>query len=239
MKKYLLLLVLLFVLCLCAGSFAIYKIYCESSEVAEAEGLSTEFEIYSPVVDNAQSYEDIYNDFVPKLQLMRKINADVTGWLYIPSTNISYPLMLCDDNEYYLTHSASKKYSAAGSLFVDKRGFNSGNTIIYGHNMGRASNVMFHDITNFADRSYFESVKDGYLINEEGITRLGIFAYSLTKPQTEFYNDYVSLEFISENALNYREPQEGGLFTLSTCAYDYKNARAVLNCTGNLVYSAN
>lgn len=239
MKKYFILLIVLLVICISTGGYALYKICAENSEIAEAESLSAEFEIYSPIIEQGDNYEEIFSDFMPKLMQMRSINSDVIGWIYIPSTNINYPLLQGKDNEYYLTHSVNNKYSAAGSLFVDRRGINDSNTIIYGHNMGRSSNVMFHDVTNFSDANYFEKVKTGYFIDENGITELNIFAYSLTKPQTEFYNDEVSLDFIKEKSINYREPQKGNLFTLSTCAYDYNDARGILNCMGKLVYCKN
>lgn len=239
MKKYFAILITLLIICICIGSFAVYKVIEEKREVAEAESLSSEFLQYSPVdyFKGDYTYKDIYNNFKPKLEEMKSINSDVIGWLYIPVTNINYPVLQGEDNSYYLTHSVSNKYSAAGSVFIDKRGINNSNTIIYGHNMGRSSNVMFHDITNFADADYFDKVKVGYFIDENGITELSIFAYSLTSPQTEFYNDDVSIDFIKEKAINYREPKEGNLFTLSTCAYDYKDARAILSCVGNMVYS--
>lgn len=241
MKKYFVILITLFIICIGVGAFSVYKIIEEKKEVLEAEKLSSEFLQYSPAeyFENSYSYKEIYNNFFPMLEKMKSINSDVIAWLYIPATNINYPVLQGQDNSYYLTHSVSNKYSAAGSVFVDKRGINESNTIIYGHNMGRASNVMFHDITNFSDTAYFKNVKVGYIIDESGITELSIFAYSLTSPQTEFYNDVVSFEFIKENSINYREVQEGKLFTLSTCAYDYNNARGVLNCMGNRVYSEN
>lgn len=241
MKKYFTILITLLIICIGVGSFAVYKIIEEKREVLEAETLSSEFLQYSPAeyFENNYTYKEIYNVFLPKLEKMKNINSDVIGWLYIPLTNINYPVLLGEDNYYYLTHSLNNEYSAAGSVFVDKRGINDSNTIIYGHNMGKSSNVMFHDITNFYDVNYFEKVKAGYFIDKSGITELNIFAYSLTKPQTEFYNDEVSLDYIKNNSINYREPQEGNLFTLSTCAYDYKDARGILSCMGNMVYSEN
>lgn len=239
MKRYFMLLIALLLVCMSIGGYALYKIYTENSEIEEAENLSAEFDAYSPIIEEEKTYEEIFSDFMPKLTQMQGINSDVIGWIYIPLTNINYPLLQGKDNSYYLTHSVNNKYSAAGSLFVDKRGINDYNTIIYGHNMGRASNVMFHDITNFVDSSYFEKVKKGYMIDEHGLYELDIFAYSLTKPKTEFYNDKVSLDFIKEHSVNYREPSGSILFTLSTCAYDYDDARGILNCMGNMVYSVN
>lgn len=33
---------------------------------------------------------------------LRQVNPDVLGWIYIPDTNISYPLMQTDDRDEYL-----------------------------------------------------------------------------------------------------------------------------------------
>ena len=43
-----------------------------------------------------------------------------------------------DDNDYYLTHTFNKEYSANGCLFEDYRingGLSASHVIIYGHNM--------------------------------------------------------------------------------------------------------
>ncbi len=239
MKKSTIILTVLLTVCMCIGGFSLYKIHMEHTEIAGAEAQAAEYASYSPSTyfNNKNTYEDIYTAFMPELRKLKEINQDVAGWLYIPSTNIDYPVLQGRDNSYYLTHTVNGSYSPAGSVFVDARGFGGGNTVIYAHNMGRSSNIMFHDITNFYDINYFEKVKTGYFIDERGITELNIFAYSLTKPQTELYNDEVSLDFIKEQSINYREPSEGSLFTLSTCAYDYENARGILNCMGNMVYS--
>jgi sortase B len=235
MKRIIILAVLL-VLCLGVGGYSLYKIHTEQTEVSRAEELAAEYAPYSPsdYFNSGSTYSRIYEDFSPKLSELKAINADVVGWLYIPSTNIDYPVLQGSDNSYYLTHTPKGQYSPAGSVFVDERGFSDTNTIIYGHNMGRSSNIMFHDITNFADINWFNKVNTGYIITEDGITELNIFAYSLTKPQTEFYYDDVSLDYIKNNALNYRQPAQGtAMVTLSTCAYDYKDARAVLSCMAN------
>jgi sortase B len=241
MKKTIIFLIILFLICLGVAGFALYKIHTESVEVSKAEELSRQYEEYSPAeyFTSGTDYSSIYNSFMPSLTAMQEINPQVTGWLYIPVTHIDYPLLQGDDNSYYLTHTVNKEYSVAGSIFTDKRGFgkNGQNTVIYGHNMGRSSDIMFHDITNFVDPAWFEKVQTGYIITKDGIIELNIFAYSLTKPQTEYYYDDVTVDFIKQNAVNYREPKtNGSIYTLSTCAYDYKEARAVLNCMGDFVW---
>ena len=47
---------------------------------------------------------------IEKLQVE---NPDVIGWILIPGTNISYPLLKGEDNEYYLKHTWDNQKNAA------------------------------------------------------------------------------------------------------------------------------
>ena len=38
------------------------------------------------------------------LPALQQVNSDVIGWIAIPGTEISYPLVQGTDNDYYLTH---------------------------------------------------------------------------------------------------------------------------------------
>ena len=82
------------------------------------------------------------------LDALREVNPDVLGWIEIPGTQLAYPIMDGDDNEYYLEHPWDKKASAAGSIFLERlnnsdlRDFN---TLIYGHRMMNGS--MFGSLT--------------------------------------------------------------------------------------------
>lgn len=242
MKKSIVFLVGVLVVCLVVGGFALFKIFKERSEVTQAEELAAVWSENSVKndIDGGLSPQEIYESFLPKLEAMQQTNPDVCGWIYIPNTHIDYPVVQGDDNEYYLTHSADGRPSAAGAVFFDKRGTDTENAVVYGHNMGRASEVMFHDLTRFEDESFFNAVTQGYIVTENGVFALEIFAYSKTKTMSGFYSDDLTVDFVSANAMNYRAPEsEGQLYTLSTCIYDYTDGRGVLNCVGSCVYNAN
>lgn len=225
----------LLAVCICGIVYAALGIISETREVKTAEAVSSVFSEYSPAqsiprddTESGDAFIKTLERFRPALKTMQAQNSDIIGWIYIPQTNIDYPLLQGSDNKYYLTHGADKTYSAAGSVFVDKNGF-AQNTVIYGHNMGRSSNVIFHDITNFSDKAWFEKVKHGYIVTNDNIRRIDFFAYALTKPGTPFYSSIPDLDNIKNNSLYYRDiDTDGNIVTLSTCAYDYKNARAVL-----------
>lgn len=233
MKKLkIFIIILLFALCLCGIVYALYGIFTETREVETAETVSAVFTEFSPAdtiekTESGSALDAVIDEFRPKLTAMQEKNSDIIGWIYIPQTHINYPLLQGSDNKYYLTHGADKSRSAAGSVFIDQNGF-AENTVIYGHNMGRSSNVIFHDITNFSDKAWFEKARFGYIITKDEVIRIDFFAYALTRPETQFYANIPDIEFIKNNAMYCREYSGGRVFTLSTCAYDYKNARAVL-----------
>ncbi len=80
------------------------------------------------------------------------------GWLYVPNTDISYPIVQnTKDGNYYLSHSANNKPNRLGAIFIDEtqpNDFTAENTIIYGHSVEFVGG-MFTDISKFADKSFF------------------------------------------------------------------------------------
>ncbi|MBQ7266577.1 MAG: class B sortase [Firmicutes bacterium] len=232
MKKYIIFALILLCICGAAAVYAIRGIVSEKNHIDTAEKVSAVFSNLSPskeveALSKDTDKEDILLSFKARLEQMQAVNPDVCGWIYIPETHIDYPLLQGRDNSYYLTHGADKSPSPAGAVFLDSGGF-SENTLIYGHNMGRSSNVIFHDITNLSDKAWFEKVKQGYIITKDDVITLDFFAYALTKAETPFYSNKPDFEYIKNNAVYYREATGNKTVTLSTCAYDYDGARAVL-----------
>lgn len=87
---------------------------------------------------------DLAVDF-PALQ---KINKDCIGWIYIPSQEISYPIVQSADNDDYVHHTFNGTENLSGCIFSDCRitaPFVQ-KTIIYGHNM--KNGTMFHKLFN-------------------------------------------------------------------------------------------
>ena len=92
---------------------------------------------------------------------LRELNPDTIGWVAIPDTPISYPVMQSADNSKYLKHDSSGKKSSAGAVFMDANNSLASldqNTILYAHNMGEGrEDEMFAPLLLYKDRSYFET----------------------------------------------------------------------------------
>lgn len=80
------------------------------------------------------------------------------GWILIPNTVISYPLLQGEDNQYYLNHTWKKWTSAVGAIFMDSQNnpnLTDFNTIVYGHRMNNGS--MFASLKNYKKQSYWQA----------------------------------------------------------------------------------
>ena len=108
---------------------------------------------------------------------LRKINTEVKGWITIPGTNISYPLLQGSDNSYYLAYNWRRGRSLSGSIFIDYRCGNDMqdfNTIIYGHRM--SSGTMFSRLNKYKDSAYLASHPEVYIATDNGSFKYRIFS---------------------------------------------------------------
>ena len=176
------------------------------------------------------------------LDLAKQFNNDITAWLYCPDTVIDYPVCHGDDNSYYLTHLADGTYNHNGCLFVDCKNssdFSDDNTIIYGHHM--ASGKMFASLIKYKDQSYYEEHPIMYLTTEEGaykielfsgyVTEIGSSAYTMNfgtaKERAEWLKEISNKSDFKANVMTISSKDR--IITMSTCAYDFKNARYVVH----------
>jgi len=86
------------------------------------------------------------------------INPDTVGWISIPDTVISYPVVQTSDNLKYLDTSFDGNRSSAGTPFVNSNNdmqILDRNTVIYGHNMGSGRTDMFSSLLIYKDYEYY------------------------------------------------------------------------------------
>lgn len=111
------------------------------------------------------------------LAALRRVNPDVVGWISIPGTQLSYPLMQGADNDYYLNHTWKKAKSAVGSIYLDYRNhgdMSDFNSIIYGHRMSDGS--MFNSLRHYKDLDYWKAHPAVYIVTDSGVHRYEVFA---------------------------------------------------------------
>lgn len=97
------------------------------------------------------------------IQEMLQINQDFKGWLWIPDTDINYPVVQTDNNDTYLKQSFTGDYSSYGTLFLDMGSLEgSQNRVIHGHNMGTNRTEMFSSLVQYQDPTWASGRKTAY-----------------------------------------------------------------------------
>jgi len=184
-----------------------------------------------PVIDGKGNYLAPY----------RAQNTDVTGFIHIPGTYVSYPIVKGNDNAYYLTHTWQKKSSRAGAIFMDvtnDRGFGSQNTTLYGHHS--YGSEMFNSLDMLQNRSYVKQFNKMYItLNDRQLT-CDIFAVSIVQENYDYrrssYGDKAGFDAYIQRLLDRDmaklgiRPQYGSrIVVLSTCNYSvWKTGRLVV-----------
>jgi len=174
------------------------------------------------------------------LNALRQVNPDVVGWIYIPNSQINYPLMQGEDNTFYLEHTWEGNVNPYGSIFLESRnspGLTDFNTILYGHNMLNGS--MFAGLSNYAYQWHWEWNRYVYIVTDAGVFRYEIFSsyfadvesatYGLSFHQLETRKNFIAhaLENSQIDTGIIPEPTDR-IITLSTCTgMGYESRRVV------------
>ena len=171
---------------------------------------------------------------------IHELYPDSVGWLYIPDTPVSYPVMQGSDNEFYLDHAYDGSRLQAGSVFLDfrceSRLMNPIN-ILYAHNMN--SGTMFAGVLRFTEKEYFDSHRYGWIATPDTVYRIDVFSCACADWHDSLYDGSMSvaewIPHIKERSVVYRALDYADcdrFISLSTCSYEFQNARTIL--TGKL-----
>lgn len=195
-----------------------------------------------PTDSSAPPEETVPRETAPievDFSLLTQTNGEVIGWLYCPDTPINLPLVQGKDNDYYLNRLVDGSWNAAGTLFADCRNspdFSDANTVIYGHNM--KNREMFGSLYRYGEQEYYEAHPVMWLLTPAGDYKLELVAGLVTPSTSEVY----AMDTTGEETLEMVRgavgrstfaspvtPEAGDRFvTLSTCSYEYDEARYVV-----------
>lgn len=111
------------------------------------------------------------------LEALRQTNEDVIGWIFLPDTVISYPLLDSHDNAEYLNLTWDLQRSRSGSIFLERRSstaLDDFHTLIYGHNWH--DGIMFSPLTAYADQDFFQNHPCIYIATDDAILQYTVFS---------------------------------------------------------------
>ncbi|MDO5046936.1 MAG: class B sortase [Anaerococcus sp.] len=246
------LLILIIIACLAILGKRGYDYWTNAQNNKHIQGLIEESKsevVASADENSSKDQEDPEADFKKleeqNLYLLKKFkeeNLDVVAIVEIPGTDIKYPILQANDNDYYLRRGLNEEYDIAGSIFMDANNepdFTDDNTVIYGHHLEIDS--MFTPLDQYRDEEFAKNHRRIYITTEEGLMEYEVFsAYGIPADY-----DYRSLDFAYEadkidyfNTLKANSEvdldlssgftSDDSIITLSTCEYDYDDQRLAI-----------
>ena len=167
---------------------------------------------------------------------MQEKYPDVVGWIYGANTGLDWPIVQTaeEGGEYYLYRDIDGKDNKNGTVFLDWRcssDFSTQNNMIYGHNM--KTGLMFAPLIKYKSQAFYDAHSYLYLYTPSQTYKVNLFAGMETPHDSEVYSYSLSSSYLQEciNSSTFRSGlgvPTGNILTLSTCDYDYANARYVL-----------
>lgn len=188
------------ILVICIGVFAysvfqLYTIYRRYEKISH-DNKDLVQEVVSRVSHDDQKKEETeaYDERRVDFDRLKAINADIVGWLYVPGTNIDYPLLKGKTNQTYIRTNYKKQHSSGGSIFIDENcaaDFTDANTIIYGHNMNNGS--MFASLKKYLCGDFLAKHHYAYIYLADGSVNVyELFSANVMKATSEFYTPEIS-----------------------------------------------
>ncbi len=201
-----------------------------------------EEETFPEILDLSDIPEMIDYDDNP-LETAQDFNSDLIAWLTVPGTEIDYPVVQGTDNAFYLKHGVDKQESVLGVPFLDYHcapDFSGFTSVLYAHNMEWV--LLFARVYSFKQPEFMRTHPYGWLTFGNQAHRVDFIAYETAPDGSDIYHT----EFImnqdkrayyhilkkymihSMNLPSEEELAECHLLLLSTCTFEYQNARGIL-----------
>lgn len=174
---------------------------------------------------------------------MKEDNPDIYSWIYIPNTNVDYPVVQSSKNQpddFYLDHNIKKEWEFAGAIYTERhntKDYSDPVTVLYGHNMNNGS--MFHSLHKFEDSKFFKKNKyiyiylpghrltykiySAYVYDDRHI--LNSFDFSDKKILKKYFEYTINPESLAKNTRKVNLDLNSKIITLSTCTNGAENTR--------------
>jgi sortase B len=201
------------------------------SEELKEENFSEDIDIRN--IENKYNENKTFKNPVD-FESLKQRNEDIVAWIRIDGTDIDYPIVQADDNEYYLHRDIDKKYNTCGWIFMDYKNtesFIDKNTVIYGHNI--KSGMMFSDLQKILNNKYGNDITIEIYTQTEKL-EYRVYSCYMEEPEDyaiksnlveeddveKYINEMLERSYIPYNIVPDKTDK---LITLSTCDSSGKN----------------
>lgn len=206
------------------------------------------YKIFNEYKRNKDTYREVVDIVVSDDEIsikneeynrLKEINEDYLFWIFVPNTNINYPVVKPDNNEEYLYKNFKGEENKGGSIFIDSRNtLEDDNIILHGHNMKDKS--MFGTLSNLLKSEFLNDNKNIYIYLENEVLEYEIFSVYVTYGEDfpykrnfldyeDFYNYIDSAMNKSVQSLRYDDDGKKNIITLSTCTNATGDERTIVN----------
>jgi sortase B len=208
----------------------IYSIYSIITYINEYRISEKKYEELKVIYDENEANQD---------QELKRLNEDYAGWLTVDGSEINYPVVHGEDNDFYLNHNFYKEEDKVGAIFMDYRNLDDDlepHTIIYGHNMkdnsmfGSLSNVLESDFSkdnhiklDFQNQTYEWEIFSAYVTRETDWMQID---FESTNHYSSFIRDLKNKSNVNfSNELK----KDDKILTLATCTSHVSDERVVVH----------
>lgn len=238
-KRKVLMVILIIVLCV-SIAYVIYHFYSQWKNKNLLDELSDFVEV--PTSEENKQNKD--EEFLQKLQELKQENSDLVGWLTIDGTDVNYPVLQTDNNDFYVNHNFEKEYNELGSIFLDKDCSiqkPTANFLIYGHRSNGGQ--MFESLTKYKEKDFYEEHPTFQFATLDEVSEYEIIAvfqsqvYLKSQDVFKYYffkdaaneqefNQYIqNVKELSLYEIDATASYGEQLITLSTCDYHVEDGR--------------
>lgn len=201
----------------------------------------------SRTVTESEEETETETQYMTGFDALFSINPDLKGWIFVPGTKLSLPVVQGYDNSYYLDHDFYGAKDRHGTVFADCEADFGGseiNTVLYGHNMRDGS--MFGSLKAYREEDYYKEHSSFFLYlsdEEREYEILAVLRNDILPGEEELfqYYDYKHIENEEMFKEYYQEIKEHSLYeidveaqygdeliTLCTCDYGSKDQRLLV-----------
>ena len=185
---------------------------------------------------------------IKKVKKLNKEYNNIIGWVEIENTNISYPVVQGENNNFYLTHNYKGDKAERGAIFLDSNynwKIKGNNYMLYGHYM--INGEMFTDLLKYIEEDFYKEHQTIRFTTMEEDAEYSIIAVFRSKVYNKSDEDvFRYYNFMnSENEKEYNKFIENAkeaslydieataeygdqLITMSTCSYYVEDGRFVI-----------
>ncbi|MDR1117484.1 MAG: class B sortase [Oscillospiraceae bacterium] len=173
-------------------------------------------------------------------------NEDFVGWIRVPNTGIDFPVVYCEDNEYYLSHNFNREPYRNGVPFLDKSAdllVNNRSLALFGHH--RFTGGMFSELHSFKSLDFLKKTPVftfDSLYEDAGYKIFSVF-YMAGSSKDEYFYYYPNAVFKDDDAFTAHVEEitkrsifltgvdvgpEDQLVLLTCCSYEIDDLRIII-----------